>query len=1084
MSISRESGQDRFRVLKETGTPTGRTPLGAKSSSKVSTAVLRMDQGDEEAARDHLAHASEAAAAGLSGRAEADLRRLVERDALCDDVRALAWDALSLSHEAHGRRADALQAAETGLALQIAPARHARHALLVMRFADMENGLTLVAEGLTRWPEDTDVMVTAAIAALDVEDREGSHHLLERALAQQPDHPLGLATRARQLILDDCPEDALVSARLAVTGEPATGRALVAVSLYEAQRLEDDPGVTGAVLANLPTDWWALTRFGLLLVNLDELDGALLALDRAVTMAPLRPGVVGNRGYLHALRGDLAAADADLQLATADSADPQLVWLRGEVARLRGDYPTAIRLLTEVASSDVPEAGTSLGAAMLSTGDLDSAAAAYGAVIEQDPANVAALCGLGQVLMERDDLEGAAPIFQRAQELEPFLPYPHALLAEVLRRSGREVEAIVEFDRALKLNPAYGYALASKGQTLISLQDEYNGLLLLRQAVLAEPETAWILDELVATIEGHHGDDADLRLRDLQRELREGGADTQLILVRRARLASRQGRLAEAERFFAKARRRAPDDPGLTGELAAVLAASGRRSDALDLLDAIPELDDDQRWLRIEVLWGLGRLAAARNELELLYAAGQTSASVAAALGELHRGEGDRERARELLEEAMQKDSQSAYAMASLGALERDLEHVDEARKLLRGVLEVDPRMAVALDLLVDIELEAGDVAAVRTLADQVEPEGDHELVLVCTRALSGLGDHSAALQLLTDHLVEHGDEAQVLQQRGWQELYLGQPSRAARSFRAAAELGENDADLLPIVNSLLRIHAIEEAVATTRRAHERGSSFWVSALAMVMWQVGEYDRAVDLAEVGARSHPRDSISALVAAYSCRMADRGPDAVTHGARALATTYPDVSWRASQAENLWVAGHHDEARELFEDILIRLDRLAYLEPDSLRRQAWALFRLDRHQEAGATMLRALSATDQRADVLAELLVVTLTSGDTSQARMLRFRHDRELSALPRPQQRGAYVFLAHQIRSTRQQVPAESAALAEEVLAHCRAKLDQLSTVLAETEAMTAWADGAMDNPADGEEGLPNREPVSGGDDLP
>ncbi len=1050
MEISRESAQDRLRTLKSR-TQRNRPTSAPSRDTAISRAVSAVDQGDEAEARTILRPMG-GAVSGLPSRAETALEGLTARPEVSAELNALAWDALSSSREAHGRHEDAIQAARDALTAMPSAPRTARVALLTGRFGDLNQALGLVTDGLKTWPDDVDLLSVVAWLALDGGDYERASEAVARAYAQDKAHALTLAATSRLLIQGEEPEEALGYAGEVVSADPALGRALVALALNDTQRLDDDPGVIDAVLANLPSDWWVLNRFALILVTIDRLDDALIVLDRAVDLAPHQPRVMGTRGYVHALRGNLDSADRDLEVAAERTGEPQLIWARGEVARLRGDLTTAVDVLSTVSSDDVPAVDASLGAALTDSGDLDGAQSAYERALGRNPADVEALCGLGQIAMGKGDLRHARDLFEQALAVDADQPSTHALIAEAMRRGGQEREALAEFDRALTLSPGYAYALASKGQTLLSLDEEEEGIDQLKQAAISAPTTGWILDELVRVVESAEPATADSVLRAVQRTIRDRGGDADPLCLRRARLATRQDRWADAERLFGLVRRTHTDDAGIAREYAATLVTLGRQTEALAVLSDIRDPDPDLRWQRIDLLWSLDRLDEAHVELEQLYDEDSTPAVVSAALGEIHRTEGRRDQARELLTSAHATDPDHVYTLASLGALERDEGNIEESRRLLERALEHDPEYAFALSLLLTIEVEAGRESAARHLLSQMTSEDDRALVGVRASGLAALGDYAAAWQVWDDYAIEYGDDPDLLRCRGWLEVSLGQTKRAARSFRAAADLDDVEWGLLATVEGLLRVDHVDAALEHIAAQRDQDNSFWCTSLAMVWYYAGGWTESADLAAAGADARPTSWHMAVVAAHALRMDNRFDEALAYGRSAVNLSPTETGSLVTLAENIWLTGDLEAATGLYDDVLDRLNRRAYLDPDELSRQAWCHLRLGRFDQAAEVMMRALSATDQTAEALLKLLLITLVQGDPQQADLLTVRIARELRTVSDIHARGLLSVFAFNLRSMVHRVPPVCQATARHALELCQAELDKRDKVLPDLAA--------------------------------
>ena len=148
-------------------------------------------------------------------------------------------------------------------------------------------------------------------------------------------------------------------------------------------------------------------------------DDALRSLRRALELAPTYPDVQYELGRL------LAATDEGRN------------FLQAAVAGRPG----------------WPEAQTALGDALLASGSLEPAEAAYRAAIAARADHAPAHTGLGRALVAQQDYAGAEPELRRALELVQNDGAATLALGDVLAHTEREEEAFEMYDHAADLDP-------------------------------------------------------------------------------------------------------------------------------------------------------------------------------------------------------------------------------------------------------------------------------------------------------------------------------------------------------------------------------------------------------------------------------------------------------------------------------------------------------------------------------------------------------------------------------------------------------------------------------------------------------
>ncbi|MEV6492376.1 tetratricopeptide repeat protein, partial [Actinoplanes sp. NPDC051633] len=823
---------------------------------------------------------------------------------------------------------DALRAYRQAIELAPTPERVASQTGLSARVSGPAEAQQQLDKWLRRWPQDPRLLARSASLALDVGDISRAKAILKRAASRED--PELLPVVARLNLMENDPQAALEPARATVPLHPSLGRALYAIALGRTGQLDEDPGVVDAVLADPPSDVWVLTHFAGLLVESGRLEEGQQVLDHLLTLDADNTEARRTRGLTAASLGDYETAWTDLALAAEGDDDPWLTAIRGDLARIRGDARTAVELLESLDPADEPPwAAAALGAALVALNEPDRATQAYERALAADGDSLDALCGLAQLLVERgaDGRARAEELLRHAVALEPGAARPHALLGETMRRSGRHDEAVAAFDNALRIRPGWAYALAGKGQALVEFGDRKTAAEVLASAVHSEPTTPWVLARLVAVLESTNERGAEAVLRRIQHEVRAAGGDTSLLSIERARLAVRQGRPADADRLFRRARAAAPEDATLAAEHVEVLRKLGRMRDALASLSALPgtaTADGDLFWVKIELLWGLDRLDDVRTMLEEMSAQGDPSALITGVMGELHRLDCDREGARRLLLNSIERDPDFAYSHASLGVLEADARRVDEARHHLREALRLMPDYAFAFENLVDLELSEGNEETVRGLLKSFAHSGAADTMAVAqSRAMYGLGDYSAALEIVQRALLETGDSADLLRSRGWTEIALGQQHRAAASFLAAAECP--DPDLLDVVDGLLQVDHWPDALRLIVRARQEESPHAHLVLTLALLQAGRWADAAAQATAEPKRLRAEAYYFVVAARALRRSGQPQAALRHARQAVARSPRGWFEMTELAECQLANGYRAAAGRSYAGVLDMLQR---------------------------------------------------------------------------------------------------------------------------------------------------------------
>ena len=131
----------------------------------------------------------------------------------------------------------------------------------------------------------------------------------------------------------------------------------------------------------------------------------------------------------------------DRILKNGDTAEAR--FLLGMQMYESGDYPASVKQFASAAEVNpkLPELQAYYGQALLTTGDADGAAAAFGRELEQNSNNYAANLGLGQILTVRKKFSEASPLLKQALVVRPESIEAKLALSKCLSGEGKFSEA-------------------------------------------------------------------------------------------------------------------------------------------------------------------------------------------------------------------------------------------------------------------------------------------------------------------------------------------------------------------------------------------------------------------------------------------------------------------------------------------------------------------------------------------------------------------------------------------------------------------------------------------------------------------
>jgi protein O-mannosyl-transferase len=212
-------------------------------------------------------------------------------------------------------------------------------------------------------------------------------------------------------------------------------------------------------LSKNPDCWMAHYNLGGLLLNHDDLEGALEHLSAAVSTNPRLAQAHNNLGLVFWKMNRLEEARAHLQTAVdLNPPDPAVLNVYSNLATVLdqlGKRPEAMACFRRALEIDpgYAEGRYRLGGLLAEEGHWDEAVQQLNQAIEKDPTLAAAYNELGEVYVRQGKVAEAIPYYRRAVSLLPGMAQYHQNLAVALVYAGQRPEAEIEFQQARRLAP-------------------------------------------------------------------------------------------------------------------------------------------------------------------------------------------------------------------------------------------------------------------------------------------------------------------------------------------------------------------------------------------------------------------------------------------------------------------------------------------------------------------------------------------------------------------------------------------------------------------------------------------------------
>lgn len=319
------------------------------------------------------------------------------------------------------------------------------------------------------------------------------------------------------------------------------------------------------ILKDNPQDSFAKEVEGSLLLDRGDVAGALVDLQGAVTADPKNPANHYRLGLAH-----MARAMADRTVAA------------GEIEQARQEFERALAI-----RPDFVMARLSLARIEIAKGDYDGAMKTAEEALKYDPSNLSAKIIQSAALLGQRKAPEARQLLESLRTQVPNSPDVAFQLGGVSLLEKKYKEADEEFRHAYDLNPANIRGLSGLVESDLE-QNKSDAAIQTLKAEIAKNPDRTEMRLLLADVEVRIGkfDDA---VADYQATVDKMGKDSKArarIYVRLGESYRRKGDLASAIQAFQKARELLPDDVQVLAELALVLDAAQRWSDAMKVYEA------------------------------------------------------------------------------------------------------------------------------------------------------------------------------------------------------------------------------------------------------------------------------------------------------------------------------------------------------------------------------------------------------------------------------------------------------------------------------------------------------------------
>lgn len=520
-------------------------------------------------------------------------------------------------------------------------------------------------------------------------------------------------------------------------------------------------------------------------------------------LATAVPGIAPARAELYrgmALQGLGKNAEAEQAFRAAAQADPSMLEAQVGIAEsqaVRGDATGAVELTRKLIDQH-PQSALAWyahGSMLARSGNSNETKAALLRARElagkqlEVPRQAALLATLIELQLADREIDAARANLDAINRLVPASPLAMLVSARVSMATNDYVAAANGLRRLVNASPRFTQARYMLGAALVAQGNLEQASLELTQVVEQTPQNVEAR-QLLAQVR--------MRLRDPDGALRvlvpavqsDAGNSRLMSLFESVRVHA--GADAGTIDTLERAVRAAPDNRALQLQLASAYLQSGAAGKAIELLrsnsEAVPEARREA--LLLQAITQSEGKAAARARLETLLKAHSSDPGVVSLAAGFYASQGEQDRSRTLLNEALAKNPKQAELLLALARVEWSARRMDAARSALQRLIDAHPDNNLAQLTLIDLELAQGNSsAAVERLQamHEANPKAVEPSMLLARLALAR-DDAKEADRYVTAALQAAPNRGDVLQSAGSLYLESGRFDQALALFQDATQ--------------------------------------------------------------------------------------------------------------------------------------------------------------------------------------------------------------------------------------------------------------------------------------------------------
>lgn len=522
--------------------------------------------------------------------------------------------------------------------------------------------------------------------------------------------------------------------------------------------LDEAPAAAGG-------DLQALGLRGDAYLSLGKNNDALRSYEEALKLDSNAPAALAGRARLHAMQGNSAAAQTDLDKALASDGKNVDVWLlKGQLLQVEGK--------------------------------LQEALSAYSRVIDIDPNSTEGKMRRANVEIALEKYDDAQKdidaIFKQAQN--SLVAYHSQAL--LYHKQGKQKEALETVQQVLRAAPDHPPSLLLAGVVQKELGAFQQAEDYLQRYLEKDPRNLLVQKQFASVL---------LRNGELQRAaavvetgLKSAPNDVQLLALA-GDIKMQEKSYSSAASYFEKAARAAPDAAKIQTALGMSKMAQGDNAAAMDSLEKALQLDDksiDTGLLLVNSKITAKQYDAALALLRKLERDHPANAAVPNLAGVVHLRRNDEKMARTSFEKALSLQPSFIAAAANLARLDvKDNKH-DAAQQRFLSILEKDPSNVLAMMALAELangQEKSADALAWLEKANRAEPK-NVAAAAVLAQQYRNTGKNDKALSLAKAFALENPESRPALELLARMQLGSNDANGALETLARLAKLSPNPA--------------------------------------------------------------------------------------------------------------------------------------------------------------------------------------------------------------------------------------------------------------------------------------------------